>query len=84
MKNRKRAQFLAIALFICLGFHLTSQEICNNGIDDDNDGLLGCIENDCNNTIRQRVSRLVRKSLSFSKVLENHIGAIKYFLPLQS
>lgn len=32
-----------------------------------------------NNTIRQRVSRLVRKSLSFSKTLENHIGAIKYF-----
>ena len=32
-----------------------------------------------NNTIRQRVSRLVRKSLSFSKILKNHIGAIKYF-----
>jgi IS1 family transposase len=32
-----------------------------------------------NNTIRQRVSRLVRKTLSFSKSLENHIGAIKYF-----
>jgi hypothetical protein len=49
MKNRKRTQFLAIALFICLGFYLTDQEICNNGIDDDNDGLLDCIENDCNN-----------------------------------
>lgn len=32
-----------------------------------------------NNTIRQRVSRLVRKTLSFSKNLENHIGALKYF-----
>ena len=32
-----------------------------------------------NNTIRQRVSKLVRKSLSFSKSLENHIGTIKYF-----
>jgi insertion element IS1 protein InsB len=32
-----------------------------------------------NNTIRQRISRLVRKTLSFSKKLENHIGAIKYF-----
>lgn len=32
-----------------------------------------------NNTIRQRVSRLVRKALSFSKSLENHIGALKYF-----
>lgn len=33
-----------------------------------------------NNTLRQRVSRLVRKTLSFSKSLENHIGAIWYFL----
>ena len=32
-----------------------------------------------NCTLRQRVSRLVRKALSFSKKLENHIGAIKYF-----
>jgi hypothetical protein len=29
-----------------------------------------------NNTLRQRVSRLVRKTLSFSKSLDNHIGAI--------
>ncbi len=33
-----------------------------------------------NNTIRQRCSRLVRLTLSFSKKLENHIGAIKYFI----
>ena len=33
-----------------------------------------------NNTLRQRVSRLVRETLSFSKKLENHIGAIKYFI----
>ena len=32
-----------------------------------------------NNTIRQRVSRLVRETLSFSKCLDNHIGALKYF-----
>lgn len=32
-----------------------------------------------NNTIKQRVSRLVRKLRSFAKILENHIGAIKYF-----
>jgi insertion element IS1 protein InsB len=30
-----------------------------------------------NNTLRQRVSRLVRAALSFSKKLANHIGAIK-------
>ena len=33
-----------------------------------------------NNTLRQRVSRLVRQSLSFSKKLAYHIGAIKFFI----
>jgi insertion element IS1 protein InsB len=33
-----------------------------------------------NNTLRQRVSRLVRDALSFSKKLANHIGAIKLFI----
>jgi insertion element IS1 protein InsB len=33
-----------------------------------------------NNTLRQRLSRLVRESLSFSKKLANHIGAIKFFI----
>lgn len=42
-------------------------------------GLTAYIER-FNATLRQRVSRLVRKSLSFSKSLENHIGAIKYFI----
>lgn len=30
--------------------------------------------------LRQRVSRLVRATLSFSKKLANHVGAIKYFI----
>lgn len=42
-------------------------------------GLTAYIER-FNCTIRQRASRLVRKTLSFSKSLENHIGAIKYFI----
>ena len=33
-----------------------------------------------NNTLRQRISRLVRKSLSFSNNVENHIGAIWDFI----
>ena len=33
-----------------------------------------------NLTARQRISRLVRKTLSFSKKLENHIGAIWNFV----
>jgi insertion element IS1 protein InsB len=33
-----------------------------------------------NNTLRQRVSRLVRDTLAFSEKLANHIGAIKCFI----
>jgi insertion element IS1 protein InsB len=33
-----------------------------------------------NNTLRQRRSRLVRDTLSFSKKLDHHIGAIKLFI----
>jgi len=33
-----------------------------------------------NNTLRQRVSRLVRDALSFSKKLAHHIGAMKLFI----
>lgn len=33
-----------------------------------------------NNTLRQRVSRLVRETLSFSKKLINHLGAIWLFI----
>lgn len=42
-------------------------------------GLCNHIER-FNNTLRQRCARLVRKTLSFSKKLDQHIGAIKYFL----
>ena len=33
-----------------------------------------------NNTLRQRLSRLVRETLSFSKKLANYIGAIRFFI----
>jgi len=42
-------------------------------------GLTAYIER-FNCTLRQRVARLVRKTLSFSKSIDNHIGAIKYFI----
>ena len=42
-------------------------------------GLTNHIER-FNNTLRQRVSRLVRETLSFSKKPENHIGAIWLFI----
>lgn len=46
---------------------------------DKDSGLTSYIER-FNCTIRQRVSRLVRKSLAFSKNLENHIAAIWRFV----
>jgi insertion element IS1 protein InsB len=33
-----------------------------------------------NGTLRQRLSRLVRATLSFSKKLSHHLGALHYFL----
>ncbi len=42
-------------------------------------GLTNHIER-FNNTMRQRISRLVRDTLSFSKKIENHIGAIWHFI----
>lgn len=42
-------------------------------------GLTSYIER-LNNTMRQRVSRLIRKTLSFSKKVENHVGAIWTFI----
>ncbi|QNH60297.1 IS1 family transposase, partial [Limnospira indica] len=42
-------------------------------------GLTSYIER-FNNTLRQPVSRLVPKTLSFSKCLQNHIGGIWYFI----
>ena len=42
-------------------------------------GLTSYIER-FNNTVRQRVARLVRKTLSFSKDLNNHIAAIWNFI----
>jgi IS1 family transposase len=46
---------------------------------DKSSGLTSYIER-FNNTLRQRVSRLVRKSLSFSKDLNHHIAAIWNFI----
>jgi insertion element IS1 protein InsB len=42
-------------------------------------GLTNLIQR-LNNTFRQRISRLVRQSLSFSKKLNNHTGATWYFI----
>jgi IS1 family transposase len=33
-----------------------------------------------NNTLRQRIARLVRSTLAFSKKPDTHIGAIRYFI----
>ena len=55
---------------------LPSQRHCAVGKET---GLTSYIER-FNNTLRQRVSRLVRQTLSFSKKLANHISAIWHFI----
>lgn len=62
MKNRKHTQFIVIPLFICLGFHLNSQEICKNGTDDDNNCFPDRIYNDFNNF---QACTMVRSNTSF-------------------
>lgn len=47
MKTKKYTTNLSLILLICLGFQLSAQEICNNGIDDDNDGFIDCADIDC-------------------------------------
>jgi IS1 family transposase len=42
-------------------------------------GLTNHIER-FNNTLRQRCARLVRETLSFSKKMANHIGALWFFI----
>jgi insertion element IS1 protein InsB len=54
--------------------HESQHRVCAKG-----SGHTNIIER-FNCTLRQRVSRLVRETLSFSKSLQNHIGAIKYFI----
>ena len=49
-------------------------QVCDTGAN-----CTGIIER-FNCSIRQRVSRLVQKALSFSKSLRNHKGAIKHFI----
>jgi hypothetical protein len=45
-ENIYTPKILSIFLFLCLGFHLSAQEICDNGIDDDSDGFVDCLDSD--------------------------------------
>lgn len=45
----KRIVFLFALLLSSMATSLYAQEICNNGIDDDNDGFIDCFDNQCAN-----------------------------------
>ena len=47
MKNLYQSLF--VCLFVFASGTLCAQEICDNGIDDDNDGLIDCVDPDCEN-----------------------------------
>jgi insertion element IS1 protein InsB len=61
------------------GFHPTKRCKPHERLFQEETGKTSYIER-FNCTLRQRVSRLVRKTLSFSKKIENHVGAIWYFV----
>jgi insertion element IS1 protein InsB len=72
---RERATFYTDDWEACKGLiPATRHEVCAKG-----SGRTNAVER-FNCTLRQRVSRLVRAALSFSKKLAHHIGAIKYFI----
>ncbi len=45
----KRIVFLFVLLLSSAATSLYAQEICNNGVDDDNDGFIDCFDNQCAN-----------------------------------
>lgn len=47
MKYPKVLNQIVLAVFMLFSTASMAQEICNNGIDDDNDGLIDCLDPDC-------------------------------------
>jgi hypothetical protein len=45
--KKKKINLLFVFQILLFSTKLFSQEICNNGIDDDNDGLVDCLDTDC-------------------------------------
>lgn len=79
MKNIYTIKIISIFVFICASFQISAQEICDNGIDDDNDGFIDCVDSDCENFIG------CEEVLSCSNSLYQVIaGELKIFDPLTS
>lgn len=51
IKNYIEKVLLIIVLSMFCSFELAAQEVCNNGKDDDGDGLVDCYDADCKNSI---------------------------------
>ena len=79
MKNINITQRIVTILLICLSSHLSAQEICNNGIDDDNDGLIDCVDNDCSNFVD--CEEIIPCDNSLYQVIS---GVLKIFDPFTS
>ena len=47
MEKINSTLFLVLFGFICFGIPLSVQGICNNGINDINDGYVDCLDTDC-------------------------------------
>jgi hypothetical protein len=51
LKTTKNISLSSLVMLLMISVSGMSQEICNNGIDDDNDGLIDCYDADCFSSI---------------------------------
>jgi uncharacterized repeat protein (TIGR01451 family) len=79
MKIINCIESFVIVFFICVGFQMSAQEICNNGIDDDNDGFIDCLDPECDNYLD--CEEVLSCSNSLYQVIS---GVLKIFDPLTS
>jgi hypothetical protein len=79
MKTLHTYQVLLIFTLISVALQSSAQEICNNGIDDDNDGFIDCVDGDCDSY--PGCEKILSCGNSLYQVIS---GVLKVFDPVNS
>jgi len=79
MKTTHSHQIVLLFSLFFLGYQSFAQEICNNGIDDDNDGFIDCVDGDCDSF--PGCENILSCSNSLYQVIS---GVLKVFDPVNS